>query len=1474
MGSPFLRRPGGLGERFSGAFRAIQMVGDLLEASLVGTDFTLLFIGLNQVGTFTVYDAIIQELGPCILSMDALSRVIPYEGPYADFSVKEVCAGIGGIGTGARALGAQVVAVLDCNELACSHLILNLDGNSSALCRDLCDDSAKGDLHIAGGRSASILTAGFPCQPHSTQGSRGGFRDPRHKVFIEVLRTAYLHMVDCLVLECTPQAQYDHGVRTGLDLLAEVMGWQIHETTLVLSHQWPCRRHRWWAILCPADWHTTTLTKWPEDRSHQQVGTVVTRWRCWPESHEYDLQLTETEYAAYNSPHFGDDQRLLTAADMAPTFLHSYGCALQACPCQCRDMAFSEETLRTRGLRGCYVISQFLSTPRFLHPMELAALLGFPATMSHLSSMRGMLCLLGAVASPLQSLWVFACLRSMMHGSNAADTQAFALQALQEYKIHLLQGYDHLWGSTSAVPRPLRLCTSDQVDIIIMVCGLVTVAEILSADAFAHAPGAQQSLCDGSRSLPPGQFLLQHGAHGPYHLCMIHPGQAVTPAQVVVGIEHASHLHVTFLPLGGFLFEALQSCGISAVQYLFDRLGHCYGLDYRVQGSLRLTTQPHPDDGTTMAYGLSWPAALGLNAEMVWFYMNSLLARHVGLTKSWLVLPPLCASSSQQFPFLHQHCSMEFFALPCPTLVLCICAVDQHWILLTGLWHGSGRIWTCFDGLQPLAGSAMVNWVRSFARSLAMTLQESFEGLRCASWICQFHSHTCGSVALGHLLCLLGWVGIWTPQLELAFHQSLLDQQAGGSFMAFGRSASELVEQLATLLLDKGVPDADVQQRAQDVLQTLGHAAVTEALGTSNPWATLKGLASRPSTRMRLVKEHELRAHINQQATKKHGAHIPRAKQKKQTSQSSSLPPVDPGTLQLVPNTFVDDDGDAIPQIPFHEVSKDAHGIAFCTHRQAQPFIDAQDNISSTTLGLLITTEVPLSIGQMTNLTSMRFPALCLATDEPLLIQGSLLTLSDGAIHRHEVDTPELSVYSTDIVKVQIHKDEINMDWQQVVRGPIRALLQLSPLFRLCSGKQCGADCPLYHPPLDEELPGLILDIWARNFCNLNGKTTKADLAAYFQVLLRIPSVALDHVLRINVPGVYVEPRASQERGPHPDYCVIWLPGLSLEQAMHKLRTCDHGLSLAKMNHRYGVRVRALHEQATHQALRPDEEYVAVQIKQVYTIFPLPHGLSRQQVSKLLTAWGWRAKPLQTTKGTNQGQGWSVGSDNPPPSKVMRGFDRDLLITLQKDTSSSSSTASVVASQRTKRFLKEGALQSTNEDPWHNGADPWANHRPTTAATPSTSAPARRLEQLQAAIREEVQQQVQQAPPGLSPSLTPPDSVIQQLQVNITELQAQGGQFQQWFHEAGQRMSANEQQLQHLHTVVEQQGQHVAKQIDMIQQEVDNKTQILQSSLQGSLAAMQRDFDVSLDTKLSNRFDLDSIVLNRCWPRSPALRPD
>ena len=570
------------------------------------------------------------------------------------------------------------------------------------------------------------------------------------------------------------------------------------------------------------------------------------------------------------------------------------------------------------------------------------------------------------------------------------------------------------------------------------------------------------------------------------------------------------------------------------------------------------------------------------------------------------------------------------------------------------------------------------------------------------------------------------------PSLELELHGLLLQfSSPTDHFMAFGRSSPDLSTRLASLLQDKGVPPEVVEQRAADTVKTLGTQVVSEALATSNPWATLKSLASRPSSRMRLVKDYELKDYINQKATTKHGAHIPKAKGKKQVSPAAPLPPVDPNTLQLIANTFVDDDGDdELPQLPFHEVNKNAHGLAFCTLRQAQPFLDDPTTISATTLGLLITSEMNCDHGAPHHVTLMRFPALSTATDEPMLIQGTLLTLSDGAIHRKTEDVPDLPVSSTDIIKLQVHRDEIQLDWPQFLKGPIRALLQMIPALRLCQGQHCGVDCPLYHPPLDEEVPGLILDIWARNFCNHNGKITKADLAAYFQALLRVPSVALEHLLRINVEGIYMEPRASSARGPHPDFSVIWLPGLQLEQALHRLRTCDHGLSLAKMNQRFGIRVKTVHEQQTYQALRTEDQYVAVQVKQIYVIFPLPHGLTRHQVSKLLEAWQWKAKPLQTTKGTHQGQGWAVGSDSPPPSKVLRGFNRDLLITLQKEIGSTASATPVVASERTRRFLKEGA-GSSNDDPWHNGADPCANLRPIASTTTHSAAPARRMEQLQ-----------------------------------------------------------------------------------------------------------------------------------------------
>lgn len=1451
---PFLRRPGIEGSRFSGVFNWKRNVADLTEVEMLGTDQHMMFASPVPEGTFTVYEAVVLETEPIFLGLDERSKVVPYV-PIDGFNnkVKEICAGMGGIGLGCMLLHGQVLASLDCSALSCMHLQLNQHGH--VLHRDLHDDHAKGELHVLGG-VASTLTAGFPCQPHSTQGFQLGSADPRHGTLTEILRTAYLHMTQCLILECTPQAQFDATVRQEITALAKIMNWTVHEQTLALSHQWPCRRHRWWVVMCPSTWTSTKLLKWPMASEFKTINSILPGWGLWSLPQETELQLTVREMQKFADTRYGNDKRLLELGDTAPTFLHSYGSALMKCPCMCRHSPFSEETLPQKGLRGCFVISRLHGQPRYLHPLELFALHGVPLTVTHVPDLRAAMCLVGQLASPLQALWVFSCLNSLAQGHDVDQTLLNAQMALATVQRQMVRDHFYMWKQPDSIPRHISVRLSDGESISVLSAGLTTVAKLLRAETFNLARGEMLHLSDGSRILPDDQILLEHGAHGPYCIQITQTIDMTEPfAHHVVTIDLNDELHLAVVRPGSFLFQAHQQCGLDDISYYEDEEGRFFGPDYRVWGDLRLLAHPRAAAGVQqMAFGLRCPDLIGLSDTTIWTSLVSICQTTFSpYDEPPLMIPPSIANAILSGTLTaFQGDGLRALFKESNGQLYCIFAAKNHWALLCGSLEQQGMTWTYFDGYH--------SWILDAASQLAWTLswllQIPSASIDAFSLQPQQYPHTCGTLAIMHLCLVLGLDGHFAPEDELLMHQAFTRHQVAKAHQfPLGKASNDLQDRLATFLEERGVPADASTQRATDAIRTLGASSIQEAFQASNPWATLKGLASRPNTRFRWVKKHELKDHIEQQARKKHGAQITKAKQKKQsTTAFKQLPQVDPTTLRLLPDTFIDGDGDEIQQIDFTEVGQDATGLAFCTYQDAKPFIEAATSISTTTLGLLINTEVPMDFWGEADLSHLQFPALCSATDEPLILRGTLLNLSDGTIQRKERQSPNLSVMDTDILKVQIYQDEIAIAWQQVTAGPVRALLQLVPSFRLCPGRHCGKDCGLFHAPVGETLPGLIMDIWARGFYNNHGKSTKAEHAHYFQVMLRVPTVALDFLLRAGVKGVYIEPRSSTVKGPHGDYCVVWLAGHDRDQAIHKLRTGTHGIAIARLHQRFGVRVPKQFEKQAHAELRPDDDFVDVEVKQVYTAFPLPFGLQRSQMVKLLAAWGWAAKPLQPIKGNLQGQAWTIGATEPPPNKVMPGFDQDILITLQKDVISPTYQQTLVASTRTKKFLKEGqqrsSASSTTSDPWLNG-DPWSGwqrpSKPMAAAAPTTAS---RFSQIQDTIKDEIQKQVQQAPPGL----LPPDD-IKRMEVNIAELQAQGTQFKQWFQEAGNRMNNTEAQLGQLRAVVEQQGQAVAAQISEIQQEVDNKTQILQHTLQGSVAAMSQDLSTAMDSKLNSQLD-------------------
>ena len=135
----------------------------------------------------------------------------------------------------------------------------------------------------------------------------------------------------------------------------------------------------------------------------------------------------------------------------------------------------------------------------------------------------------------------------------------------------------------------------------------------------------------------------------------------------------------------------------------------------------------------------------------------------------------------------------------------------------------------------------------------------------------------------------------------------------------------------------------------------------------------------------------------------------------------------------------------------------------------------------------------------------------------------------------------------------------------------------------------------------------------------IEGRTLQADQAVLFQAFLCVATTAVEEILPFVATGIYFEPRCATTKSTGADYAVLWIPGATREAAVHKLKTVSHGLGLGlvRMKQRCGIRVKADHEMVYNQ-LRPGDNFVRATINKIFRLHPLPHGIQRAQLAKLL----------------------------------------------------------------------------------------------------------------------------------------------------------------------------------------------------------------------------------------------------------------
>ena len=229
-----------------------------------------------EVGIWTVYDVTFAGFRGGVGFLQGGSSTVCYREtlfrPEVLKTIRELCSGMGGISIGASFLGYSTAAFNDKSELACQAIRLN--GGTTIQGDIACTQVVKA-MHGSGCPSTGVATAGFPCQPYSLQGDKGGLGDARGCTLIHVLRAAWLLQAHCLVLENVSEVAAHADTMQVLADFAQTAGFQQSSTVLELAEHWPARRKRWWQVMLPSDLPTFSLMPWPEPSSRLCIRDVL-----------------------------------------------------------------------------------------------------------------------------------------------------------------------------------------------------------------------------------------------------------------------------------------------------------------------------------------------------------------------------------------------------------------------------------------------------------------------------------------------------------------------------------------------------------------------------------------------------------------------------------------------------------------------------------------------------------------------------------------------------------------------------------------------------------------------------------------------------------------------------------------------------------------------------------------------------------------------------------------------------------------------------------------------------------------------------------------------------------------------------------------------------------------------------------------------------------------------------------------------
>ena len=939
-------------------------------------------------------ELLVTSVQPVCLSVDARTVLVPVPlcSPDALLRVVDLRCGMGGFSSTANRLGFSVQAGVDQNGIWKS-LFGTLHPEATFICGDLADPSVVQEL-MQQGLFHAVVCSGIACQPHSVLGDRRGMDDPRSDSLPKSLLIGWLLQSAALILECTPEILRDAAAQEILRQFAVDTGFRVSQTIVKLGNVWCTRRDRWIAVLTAPVVPPCELLDLPLDSNIKVVADLIPEFQLWHQYDQNQLVLNLYELSKYYQYAAGGMEAIwLKPNEKLPTLLHSAGNQLYTCACGCRA-ALSDKRLSQRGLIGTLLklgTSQVhmhvcMEHARYLHPLEMWALMGGLPNISMGHNLRLAMSGVGQAVAPIMGLWIFAqvkrCLDLTLELPNPCDP----LQVLQPYMNEVISCCRAMWplpvaptaleptaaddpieevgdGMTCVVTRPL----TGEPDVAVCLSPGTTGAHLLQAEA--------------SLGLPVDDCLVRID------------GLAVDQNLPIPGGSLVAIVPMNWTP-EQLKAQPLLSCCLDS-----DEVMH-----HARASSSEVVTQPVVT--TEQLAGLRYPDMFRIERQdllgmqgPVWGddeIMHGLLQVAV-LTESdqrvhmW---DPLLISGLVKHDQPDTWRELVAALGPIATVISAV-LLGTHWIPL---------VWRIDVVGVVLHSLSVTSEYESTMEGLSRVI-ELVRGGAHGVW----KAHSIGFLPAGHCgaLCLsfvrhLLWghnmvadplaLEEFARQTRFEFADGLPDPCQRPRLAGLGVSLST---RLAALLGQHGVPDLESAQRASAVLKALGEEGVSRALDAANPWRELKWLANQLRPPYMLIKPSELQLQVSKRQADRPVGH---KKHKHAKGKGKGFPPgvsVDPSLLRLEHGIFQSENGQGLSQLPLPQIGPNAAGVAVVSAACVEPYLKAPNPLSTGPLAFFVVdadgplpTSFPVS--------AERVPLVCAANAEPLLVDGHLIQL--GAI--------------------------------------------------------------------------------------------------------------------------------------------------------------------------------------------------------------------------------------------------------------------------------------------------------------------------------------------------------------------------------------------------------------------------------------------------------------------------------------------